>query len=338
MKKTVFKITSLILVLALLLSFTVSCTGYCTHKDEDGDGVCDLCGENIGEPACSHTDNDKDGICDKCGKNLGKLPCSHEDENRDGVCDKCGENIGERTPSKDELLEAAEEALAGNPYRIVTSFTAECDNPKYSKDISALFGGSSVEITVNGGNVRVETPGNTSIYYSVIIVNNTAYVRYIDYRSFESLRVKSPLSAEQRSELWNVLPTRSRLSVYDFMEAEVSEDGSRILCKNLSPSVYDEIAGELDISDSSDKITNVSFSDAEMTVNFGDGKYDSLVIDYTLRCDIDGEAVSVNISAVMDYTYEQVDYVIIPEDASKYKTVDFSSLITLFRNSEVCEG
>lgn len=337
MKKTVFKITSLILVLALLLSFTVSCSGTCEHKDEDGDGVCDLCGENVGEPSCSHRDIDEDGVCDKCGKNLGKLPCSHEDEDRDGVCDKCGENIGEPAPSKDELLEEAEAALAEKPYKIVTSFTAECDNPKYSKDISALFGGSSVEITVGGGNIKVETPGSMSIYYSVIIVNNTAYVRYINYDSFESFKVKSPMTDEERTELWNLLPTKSRLSVFDFTEAEVSEDGSRILCKSLSPSVYDEIAAELDISDSSDKITNVSFSDAEMTVNLSDGKYDSLVIDYTLRCDIDGEAVTVNISAVMDYTYEQVDYIIIPEDASKYKAVDFPSLITLFQSSEDSE-
>lgn len=45
------------------------CEEDCTYCDEDGDGICDDCG-NYGyycEKDCSYCDEDGDGICDSCG-------------------------------------------------------------------------------------------------------------------------------------------------------------------------------------------------------------------------------------------------------------------------------
>ncbi|MGL4450035.1 MAG: hypothetical protein ACRCTZ_02450 [Sarcina sp.] len=47
----------------------------CTHKDENKDDICDLCGENLNdtvgpETPCKHKDEDKNNICDLCGEKL----------------------------------------------------------------------------------------------------------------------------------------------------------------------------------------------------------------------------------------------------------------------------
>ena len=259
---------------------------------------------------------------------LGGSPCAHADEDGDNVCDLCGEQLTD-IPTKEELLAAADAALAGGHYKITTGFTAECNNPSYSADIRALFEGSTVEILVHGDNIEVNMPGDMSLI-NIRMIGNVAYVRYLDYEVLQSLRVKATMSADQREQLRDMLPTEPRLSVYDFTETVVSADGTTLTCTDLSPSVYEEVYADMDISGAIDGITNVVFADVTMTVTFANGKYDSFVIDYALSCNIDGEAVSVNISATMDYSYVDIDYVISPEDANKYKLTDFDSLMSLF--------
>lgn len=45
----------------------------CDHIDENGDGVCDICGTKLEDvdDTCDHVDSDNDGKCDKCGASMG---------------------------------------------------------------------------------------------------------------------------------------------------------------------------------------------------------------------------------------------------------------------------
>jgi hypothetical protein len=88
--------------------------------DEDGDGVCDVCGVTPGEGArgmgmwgrgvngeCEFVDEDGDGVCDVCGLVPGEGELGPRwgrgavgerafvDEDGDGVCDVCGLVPGE---------------------------------------------------------------------------------------------------------------------------------------------------------------------------------------------------------------------------------------------------
>lgn len=61
------------------------CENDCTYCDEDGDGICDECG-NYGyycEKDCSYCDEDGDGICDNCDT---KGVCSYKPKTRRGRC------------------------------------------------------------------------------------------------------------------------------------------------------------------------------------------------------------------------------------------------------------
>lgn len=62
------------------------CTEDCTYCDNDGDGICDECG-NYGyccEKDCSYIDEDGDGICDNCDT---KGVCSYKSKKvRRGHC------------------------------------------------------------------------------------------------------------------------------------------------------------------------------------------------------------------------------------------------------------
>lgn len=60
--------------------------------DEDGDGVCDLCGNVPGSgEGANFIDEDGDGVCDNYGTGEGT---GFVDEDGDGVCDNCGSVIG----------------------------------------------------------------------------------------------------------------------------------------------------------------------------------------------------------------------------------------------------
>ena len=73
------------------------------HVDENGDGLCDVCGETMpeepepepDEPCNEHVDENGDGLCDVCGELVLIIPwdepCGdHVDANDDGTCDVCG--------------------------------------------------------------------------------------------------------------------------------------------------------------------------------------------------------------------------------------------------------
>ena len=63
------------------------------HEDNDNDGKCDYCGEDVSVPeyVCpGHVDNDCDGKCDYCGAAVEHNPV---DVDHDGKCDKCGNEI-----------------------------------------------------------------------------------------------------------------------------------------------------------------------------------------------------------------------------------------------------
>lgn len=63
--------------------------------DEDGDGVCDLCGNVPGSGAgANFIDEDGDGVCDNYGTGVGT---GFVDEDGDGVCDNCGSALGQRS-------------------------------------------------------------------------------------------------------------------------------------------------------------------------------------------------------------------------------------------------
>ena len=104
MKKIFLSFLAFIFALSL-----ASCTQTCTHLDEDGDKVCDLCFEVLEQKqeCTEHIDEDNDGLCDICSKELEPyLPeCTeHTDQNNDGLCDHCGAKVEVLEPSiKDEF-------------------------------------------------------------------------------------------------------------------------------------------------------------------------------------------------------------------------------------------
>lgn len=76
----------------------------CGFIDENNDGICDNCSNEICggigcgsyRVSCGFIDEDSDGICDNCGEGIG-CAVHHGrgfiDENNDGICDNCAEGI-----------------------------------------------------------------------------------------------------------------------------------------------------------------------------------------------------------------------------------------------------
>ncbi len=75
MKTKIFALILTVLCLSLIL---VACDKPCeTHKDENNDALCDVCGEAVEqetetetEGVCDHVDADADKTCDACGKGI----------------------------------------------------------------------------------------------------------------------------------------------------------------------------------------------------------------------------------------------------------------------------
>ena len=87
MKKTVFGVLAMVLVVSLCAATAFAAGPRCGryYVDADGDGVCD----NIGS-RCAYVDADGDGVCDNCGARHGHWAgCggAFVDADGDGICD-----------------------------------------------------------------------------------------------------------------------------------------------------------------------------------------------------------------------------------------------------------
>lgn len=94
MKKSIL---AFLIAAPMLLASCIRNNGLCyTHKDENLDGICDVCGAEV--DLHEHVDASGDGKCDICGMTMplppGPVnPCEdgkHVDHDLDGTCDVCG--------------------------------------------------------------------------------------------------------------------------------------------------------------------------------------------------------------------------------------------------------
>jgi hypothetical protein len=113
MKKWWIALGSLVgaLLLAALVTgavFAQGPVGSGEFVDEDGDGLCDVCGGLPGEGYGQFVDEDGDGLCDVCGEALGE---SHTHEwgyargNGYGLVDENGEVVQNRYSSNGEFVD-----------------------------------------------------------------------------------------------------------------------------------------------------------------------------------------------------------------------------------------
>ena len=80
------KLLSLFLIVLCVFSLASCSGGECeSHKDYDGNMICDLCNAIFVCP--DHADADLNGACDTCGASL--ICSNHVDANKDRKCDKC---------------------------------------------------------------------------------------------------------------------------------------------------------------------------------------------------------------------------------------------------------
>ena len=103
------KLLTFLVAAPLFLGSCIMNNGICyTHKDENKDGICDVCGAKVkvepsqndpnstvipGNPCVNHVDHDLDGTCDVCGANMSSPTHDHIDGDQDGKCDICGASM-----------------------------------------------------------------------------------------------------------------------------------------------------------------------------------------------------------------------------------------------------
>lgn len=147
----------------------VVCPG---HVDEDGDGLCDLCGMEITTDPSEPTEPSEPGD--------GEQPCEHVDADGNGVCDKCGEAmstgpVGPTEPTdpivpiEPEKPGDGEEKPSGpddsgegdqSPVKPDEGNTGGNNTGSESKPGDAGNNGNSGDVSTPGGSTGSDTGGN----------------------------------------------------------------------------------------------------------------------------------------------------------------------------------
>ena len=127
-----------------------------------------------GDDTCKHVDDDEDGICDDCEEELDPPEeCEHVDEDEDGICDDCEEEIGEK-PSGDALTLIADGEVF---FSVVLGADIDKDTKMYIDEVASRF--EELEAPID---VLEDKKGNEKADIEVLIGTVTSRGKDYEYK------------------------------------------------------------------------------------------------------------------------------------------------------------
>ena len=243
-----------------------------------------------------------------------------------------------KEPTVDELITQADEAVKNFSYRVAVdmAFTGD-ETDETTKQIISSLNNVEMLLSADGENaelsygVEMEYEGiSVAVNMKMVSVGNTVYImseQSVDDQK-NTVKMKAVATDEQLKELLGQTGSGvSDVTHSDFEKVEMSKvDGNYVItCTNLKEDAVDKLNSVL--ASSAGDLSSVSVSNAKLTVEINNGKYQKATItcDYTLDIG-DSEIITLGASIDMNYTYEDFD-ISAPSDANDYQDIDIDDML-----------
>lgn len=225
------------------------------------------------------------------------------------------------------LIEKANAALNEVPYAATLKFNFETNN----EELNEVFSMMNLEIptVIDGNNFAMNMSMDImglSMAIDAVIVD---MVMYYDIEMFgESVKMKATMTEEQYQSFIEDNNAQLLLMPDDFSEMTVeSKDGKKyITCSGLSEDgikeLNDLVAEQIDSFNATADISEVAY-----TITLSNGKYESIDLHCVYAVTVYGETTTVTFDADMEYSYDNIAPITVPENADEYEEVDPSEIL-----------
>lgn len=254
-----------------------------------------------------------------------------------GCLISCSKPEEDKEPTVNELVAKADEAVKNSSYRVTMdmAFTGD-ETDETTKQIITSLNNVEMLLSTDGNNAEVsygmeiEYDGIVvAVNMEMISVGNTVYIlseQSVDGEK-ETVKMKATATEEQREELFGQTGSAAtEITDSDFEKVEMKKvDGVYVItCTDIKEESVDKLNSVLDSSAGAS--SSVSVSNAKLTFEIKDGKYQKATITCDYVMDIDGEKITLGASIDMKYTYEDFD-ITAPSDAKDYQEIDIDDML-----------
>lgn len=243
----------------------------------------------------------------------------------------CGIIGGGETPDPKELMAAAEEKLASEPYTASITTKMSAKDPALAERINAL-GETAMTVSSDGEGFKLRMNasfGDVRVLKSYIAKDGVLYLEYMLTVGEDSAAVKEKTSLESfdLTTALAELGAGAEIGYADFSDVSIdsSKGGYTVTCSEASA---EALAGaEKNLASSLGDDMSLALKELGYVASLDkDGALLETVLTYTFSVTLDGVLYNMTSEVVTSYDYSEVT-VAAPDDADMYTEVAYSDII-----------
>ena len=225
------------------------------------------------------------------------------------------------------MVKKANEALEEAPYEVTVKMDFECDNAQLNEILSSM--NMEIPVRVDGknvaSNVSIDVLGNTA-KADIVVVD---MVMYCDISVLgHKVKMKTEISEEEYEQLISDNNVEMPITPSDFGELKVeTKDGKKyIACGKISEDGLEKLNEIME-----KVLESVNGEATVVEISYGatlnDGKYESMDMTCVYSVTVSDSTYNVTFKLGADFSYDNVESVVAPADASSYTKADISNFL-----------
>ncbi len=220
----------------------------------------------------------------------------------------------------------ADQALENNPYSVTLTMDLRCDNPQINEVLKAM--NMEIPVTVNGKDL---TMSMTAEVYGVSATATMTIVDKVLYYDMsvlgQGMKMRSALTEMQYEDFFKDSGSKMPVDPTQFKSLSLQSSGSKhvISCSGITSEGLTAM-NEL-LSDSLSMIgASASVGDLAFVLTISGGKYETMELSAVYTVTVGGQTHVVNMKMTAKYTYDNIQPITKPANASSYTDVPYSNI------------
>lgn len=231
----------------------------------------------------------------------------------------------------------ADKALGEKAYTVEVDFDFECADEE-AKGIFEQLEAAQTKLYFKDGKIKTNNSisidygeGKTLFKTSYTIVDGVvySYMNYaIDDETPREIKSKAYATADDIDTILGELIFIGKLSGSDFGESTKGKlDGENFIVYASASDSAKVILEEAMASQLEGASDSVELTEARMTVEIENGKYDTVSVECTYSITLQGKAYTVDAEIELEFNFDESFEISTPADASEYGTTDIDNII-----------
>ena len=220
----------------------------------------------------------------------------------------------------------ADQALQNNPYRVTLTMDFRCDNAQINEILNTM--NMEIPVTVDGKDLAMSMTTSLMGFSATANMTIVDKVLYYDISALgQGVKMRTALTEMQYEEFFKDSGSKMPVDPTQFKSLSLQSSGGKhvIACSGVTSeglsSMNELLSDTLSIIGASASVGDLAF-----VLTISGGKYETMELSAVYTVTVGGQTHVVNMKMTANYSYDNIQPITKPADASSYKDVPYSSI------------